>query len=106
MEIANHFLRAEGSGFEFVLGGSESVEPVPEHAIMVTTIAAMTKVAASSTRKLPLSVAPLITVPRPVVENICPRKRKYSATMLAFHAPQVASSLDSSTRILEQPWNT
>lgn len=56
----------------------------------VTTIAAISTVAPSSRRKLPLSVAWLITAPRPTAENVCPRNRKYSATMLAFHAPPEA----------------
>jgi len=29
----------------------------------------------------------LMTAPRPVMLNVCPRNRKYSATILAFHAP-------------------
>src|SRR5271169_2395151 len=55
--------------------------------LMVTTITAITTVAASSTRKLPLSVAWLITAPSPVVEKVRFWNRKYSATMLAFQAP-------------------
>src|SRR5215467_360325 len=47
----------------------------------------MTMVAASKTGKFPASVARLISPPSPVIENVCPRKRKYSAMMLAFHAP-------------------
>ena len=57
---------------------------------MVTTIAAKKIVAARSRRKFPLSVAWLITAPSPIVEKVCPRKWKYSATMLAFHAPPEA----------------
>ena len=62
--------------------------------LMVTTMQAITSVAASSTRKFPLSVAWLITAPRPIVDMVCPRKWKYSATMLAFQAP--AGSRDQS----------
>ena len=40
----------------------------------VTTIAAMQMVAASSTRKFPVSVAWLITAPSPTVDNVCPLK--------------------------------
>lgn len=54
---------------------------------IVTTSAAITRVADSSSRKLPLSVAELITAPSPTVERTLPLKWKYSATMLAFHAP-------------------
>ena len=44
-------------------------------------------VAASRTRKFPVSVAWLITAPSPTVDRVLPRKWKYSATMLAFQAP-------------------
>ena len=54
---------------------------------MVTTIAAITTVAPIRTGKLPVSVAWLMIAPNPIVEKVCPRKWKYSATMLAFHAP-------------------
>jgi len=57
---------------------------------MVTTIAAITRVAPRRTGKLPLSVARLITAPSPVMEYVLPWKRKYSATMLAFQAPPEA----------------
>ena len=57
---------------------------------MVTTIALMTIVAPSSIGKSPASVARLMMAPSPVIENVCPRKRKYSAMMLAFQAPPEA----------------
>jgi len=57
---------------------------------MVTTKALMTTVAASNTGKFAASVARLITAPSPVSEKVCPRKRKYSAMMLAFQAPPEA----------------
>ena len=57
---------------------------------MVTTIALMTIVAPSSTGKFPASVARLITAPSPVIEKVLFRNRKYSAMMLAFHAPPEA----------------
>jgi hypothetical protein len=55
--------------------------------LIVTTSAAMSSVLASSIGKFPVSVARLIDAPRPVIVNVCPWKRKYSATMLAFQAP-------------------
>src|ERR1019366_3677044 len=55
--------------------------------LMVTTIEAITMVAASSVGKFPASVAPLMTAPNPVVVMVWPWKWKYSATILAFHAP-------------------
>jgi len=54
---------------------------------MVTTMAAITTVAPNRTAKLPVSVALLITAPRPVVEMVLPWKWTYYATMLAFQAP-------------------
>ena len=54
---------------------------------MVTTMMLIATVAASNTGKFPESVARLMTAPSPVIENVCPRKRKYSAMMLAFQAP-------------------
>src|ERR1700683_2231858 len=54
---------------------------------IVTTIAAITTVAPARTGKFPPSVARLITAPSPVVGIVWPGKWKYSATMLAFHAP-------------------
>src|SRR5664279_6120101 len=57
---------------------------------MVTTIDAMTIVAASRAGKFPVSVARLMTAPSPVVVKVCPWKWKYSATILAFHAPPEA----------------
>ena len=57
---------------------------------MVTTMAAIAKVAPRSTGKFPLSVARLITAPSPVMDYVLPWNRKYSATMLAFHAPPEA----------------
>ena len=54
---------------------------------MVTTMAAIRIVAPISTRKFPVSVALLITDPRPVTVYVWPLKRKYSAMMLAFQAP-------------------
>jgi hypothetical protein len=54
---------------------------------METTIIAITTVAANNRRKLPPSVAWLMIAPNPVVEMVWPRKWKYSARMLAFHAP-------------------
>ena len=58
--------------------------------LTVTTIEAITIVAASSVGKFPVSVARLITAPNPVVVKVCPWKWKYSATILAFHAPPEA----------------
>src|ERR1039458_2162027 len=56
----------------------------------VTTIDAMTIVAASRAGKFPVSVARLMTAPNPVVVMVCPWKWKYSATILVFHAPPEA----------------
>src|SRR5260370_20868677 len=58
--------------------------------LTVTTIEAITIVAASSVGKFPASVARLMTAPNPVVVMVCPWKWKYSATILAFHAPPEA----------------
>src|SRR5581483_9587211 len=58
--------------------------------LTVTTIAAMRIVAASSKGKFPASVAWLIVAPSPMVEIVSPFRWKYSATMLAFHAPPAA----------------
>src|ERR1035438_10522344 len=49
----------------------------------VTTIDAMTIVAASRAGKFPVSVARLMTAPSPMVVMVCPWKWKYSATILA-----------------------
>jgi len=65
--------------------------------LTVTTIDAMTIVAASSAGKFAVSVARLMTAPNPVVVMVCRWKWKYSATILAFHAPR------RGTAALEEP---
>jgi len=76
-----------GLSFQLESCCSGCVEPSPDESAHLTTIVAITTVAASRSPKLLPSVASLIIAPRPGAEMVLPRKRTYSATMLAFHAP-------------------
>ena len=61
--------------------------------LIITTIIAMIRVEARSKSKRPASLALLIVLPNPGASTIFPWKWKYSATILAFHAPPDAVTI-------------